>query len=349
MTVTWEAPAYDGGFPVTKHILYVDNTPLVELNPSLNWYQLTGLDLGTPYKLQVSVRNEIGESELSPSDTIVFANVPSEPTTIALTADAVLQTIEVEWTEPAQLNGDAIDGYKVYIDNGQGGPFSLVLDATGSPSTQKYVIGLEDQSLECGLLYIVRVTALNSAGEGSHASDSIYLGDPPSNPKNPRMVSVTPATSLDFAWDVPDSDGCLPILYYILNKDGVDLPTQISPSLTQYTDDITTGGQIGDQITYKIKAVNIAGSSPYCEELTITVGVVPSAPQSLEIVQTLSETSIQIKWLPGTAISSNPETLSYNVYLDDGSGNDPILWYDSATQAISTQVVLSGLVTGMTY
>ena len=47
-----------------------------------------------------------------------------------------------------------------------------------------------------------------------------------------------------------------------------------------------------DQITYKIKAVNVAGESPYCEDLTITVGTVPNAPVSLAIVQTLSETEI---------------------------------------------------------
>ena len=138
--------------------------------------------------------------------------------------------------------------------------------------------------LECGLLYIVRVTALNSAGEGDFVADSIHLGNEPSNPKNPRMLSVAPASTLVFGWDVPDSDGCLPILHYTLNKNGVDLEVEISPSLIEYEDDISTGGQIGDQITYKIKAVNIAGESPYCEDLTVTVGNVPNAPTNLAIV-----------------------------------------------------------------
>ena len=231
MTVTWDAPAYDGGFVVTSQKLYVDNTVEVELNPTLNWYQMTGLTLGAAYKLQVSALNEIGESTLSQSNTVTFANVPDPPASLTLTANAEDATIKVEWTAPAQANGDAVHGCKVYVDNGHGGPFTLVLDATGFPGTYTYTAGEESESLECGLLYIVRVTALNSAGEGAFAAASIHLGNEPSNPKNPRMLSVTPAATLVFGWDVPDSDGCLPILYYTLSKDGVDLPVEISPSL----------------------------------------------------------------------------------------------------------------------
>ena len=46
MTVKWDAPLYDGGFPITSYKLYVDNSEEVELDPSLNWYQLSALTLG---------------------------------------------------------------------------------------------------------------------------------------------------------------------------------------------------------------------------------------------------------------------------------------------------------------
>ena len=75
----------------------------------------------------------------------------------------------------------------------------------------------------------------------------------------------------------------------------------------------------------------------------------PNAPVNLAIVQTLSATEIQIGWDPGSEIVSNPVTKSYRVYLDDGSGNDPVLWHDSASQAISTVALLRDLHTGMTY
>ena len=58
------------------------------------------------------------------------------------------------------------------------------------------------------------------------------------------MTSVTPMTELVYEWDTPASDGCLPILSYTLWKDGV-LKTNIDPSLTSFTDNITVGGLIG--------------------------------------------------------------------------------------------------------
>lgn len=51
MTVKWSSPIYDGGFPITSYKLYVDNSEEVELDPSVNVYQLTSLTLGQSLKL----------------------------------------------------------------------------------------------------------------------------------------------------------------------------------------------------------------------------------------------------------------------------------------------------------
>ena len=100
-------------------------------------------------------------------------------------------TILVEWSAPTTINGDDILGYRVYIDNGRGGPFSLVYDGEMFPSTYSYLAG-EIESLDCGYLYMIRVTALNVAGEGDHISGSTHLGNVPSNPKSPYWLTITP-------------------------------------------------------------------------------------------------------------------------------------------------------------
>ena len=51
MTIKWDSPEYDGGFEITSYKLYIDNSVQAQLNPSLNYYQLTGLTLGTSLKL----------------------------------------------------------------------------------------------------------------------------------------------------------------------------------------------------------------------------------------------------------------------------------------------------------
>lgn len=112
-------------------------------------------------------------------------------------------------------------------------------------------------------------------------------------------------------------------MHYILNKDGTDLATQISADLQTYSDDISVGGTIGTTISYKLKAVNSAGDSPYTQDLVVTVGQVPNPPQNLRITSQLSQTEVDVEWDPETAIVGNLVTLGYKVYLDDLSGNEP--------------------------
>jgi hypothetical protein len=42
-----------------------------------------------------------------------------------------------------------------------------------------------------------------------------------------------------------------------------------------------------------------------------------------------------ITWNSGAVIASNPETLSFKVYLDDGFGGLPKLVYDTSGKAIT--------------
>lgn len=53
-------------------------------------------------------------------------------------------------------------------------------------------------------------------------------------------------------------------------------------------------------------------------------------------------------WIDGTAITSNPETLSYRIYLDDGSGNPPTKVFDSQYQALTHIYTLKDLLEGST-
>jgi len=131
------------------------------------------------------------------------------------------------------------------------------------------------------------------------------------------MTSVTPQVSLTLTWDSPIDNGCLPLTSYVLNKNAVDLINVIAPEQTQFVDSIVTGGTIGTQVVYKLKTVNYAGSSSYSDPITVTVGVVPNAPASFQITSHPEESQVNLAWSPETAITHNPATLAYKVYLDD--------------------------------
>ena len=138
----------------------------------------------------------------------------------------------------------------------------MVYEATEYPSNFEYIAGL-NESLDCGYLYMVRVSAVNVAGEGPYIADSVHLGNVPSNPKSPMMLSVVPDVELVLSWERPFTDGCLPITQYVLNKDGVDLADVINPAENTFTDDLTVGGSTGTEIKYKVKAKNVNGFSEY--------------------------------------------------------------------------------------
>ena len=100
----------------------------------------------------MSAINEVGESILSISRTVTFANLPNAPQSLTLQAEAEPATITAKWTAPDQVNGDVVAGYLVYVDDGLGGPFSLAFNGTGYPSTYSFKIS---DGLTCGRLYFV--------------------------------------------------------------------------------------------------------------------------------------------------------------------------------------------------
>ena len=57
-----------------------------------------------------------------------------------------------------------------------------------------------------------------------------------------------------------------------------------------------------------------------------------------------------MSWEPGLSTETlNPETLSYRVYIDDHSGNDPVVYHDSAGKTLATVATIEGLETGAVY
>lgn len=352
MSINWLAPPSNGGFPVLHYKLYVNNALLDgSVEATQKYYVLTTLTLGTQYKIQISAVNEVGESEKSEANTILFANVPAPPTSLTLASvveSAQEPQIRATWTAPTDSNGDAVQGYRLYIDDAQGGDFTLVYDGAGFANVYTFLIR---KQITCGLVYNVRVTALNIAGESLPTLQQIRVGKPSSVPLYLRMTAVVPQASLTLAWQAPEDNGCLPLVKYVLRKNGVDMPDFIAPNSLSFVDTTlaTAGGTIGTVITYALKTVNYAGDSSYSEILTVTVGLVPNAPQNLRITSQKEETSVSLAWDNEVSIANNPQTLAYKVYLDDLSGNAPALVFDTTGKALVNFYTITNLVLGKDY
>ena len=66
---------------------------------------------------------------------------------------------------------------------------------------------------------------MNSAGESLGTYGAIIVGDITSPPLFPLRTSIAALSNVVISWNVPVSLGCLPIRYYIINRNGVDLIT----------------------------------------------------------------------------------------------------------------------------
>lgn len=282
MTIGWEDPPSSGGFPVLTFTIYVDNNALATVDASKNTYQMTSLTQGQDYKIRISSTNEIGESALSLSARITFANRPSSPATLTLTSTKT-PSIEASWTAPASVNGDPASGYRLYIDNALGGEYNMVFDGSfDQPATFSFVIS---DDIECGSIYYLEVTAVNLAGESDATLGEIWVGEPPTAPLFPRMTSIVPLDQVTFDWDFPLDTGCLPLLHHSISRDGVLLET-IGPELNSYTDDTISSSSdfpMGTEIIYTIMSTNVAGDGEYSVELPITVGQEPDAPSNIVV------------------------------------------------------------------
>jgi predicted phage tail protein len=213
---SWSYPASDGGSPVASYRVFrgtstamtCDNTTFVAtVTEPTRYYLHTGLAASTTIYVRVSAVNGVGEGACAPpasattQSSVGTATPPSQPQSNAATANGT--TIQQAWTAPANSGGATITAYNVYRGTSSAMPCdgtTFVASVSGTTFAYSHV-GLASQ-----VTYYVRVSAVNSAGEGTCAPPaSATTASPPTQPLN-LTANVTGA-NLTLAWSAPASDG----------------------------------------------------------------------------------------------------------------------------------------------
>jgi hypothetical protein len=163
VTLSWAAPASDGGSPVTGYDLYAGTTadfhgrtPVAKVTGTV--VTVAGLVDGTTYYFSVIAVNAVGQSPPSAEASAIPVTVPGAPS--GLTATAGNAQVRLSWTAPASDGGSSVISYKVYIATGPGAHRSAVIGT--SKGTGGTVTGLVN-----GTVYYFTVTAVNAAGNES--------------------------------------------------------------------------------------------------------------------------------------------------------------------------------------
>jgi PKD repeat protein len=164
VTLTWTAPASNGGSAITGYRV----TPFIgglaqtaiPTGSAATSYTVMGLANGTTYTFTVAATNGVGTGlDSSASTPVTPVAAPGPPTGVAGVAGNA--QVALTWTAPTSIGGSPITGYRVtpFI-----GATAQTVIPTGSTATNYTVTGLVNRTT-----YTFKVAAVNAAGPGPNS------------------------------------------------------------------------------------------------------------------------------------------------------------------------------------
>jgi len=185
-TVSWTAPAGDGGSPitgykVTPYLNAVAQAP-VEAGAGATSLTVNGLTAGSSYTFTVRAVNAVGPgAESAQSNAVVPTAASQAGAPTGVTATAKSSGAALSWTAPASDGGAPITAYRItpFI-----GAVAQATTTTASAATTASVAGLTDN-----VTYTFKVAAINAAGGGAESAASNAI-----TPYDMILDLATPAT-----------------------------------------------------------------------------------------------------------------------------------------------------------
>lgn len=269
VTVTWDAPADDGGTPISGYVIevsYLGGTGYYYPEADDRSWLVNGLTNREEYSFRVRAANGVGPGSWTSPVNDTPATVPDPPTGLSVTPGE--GSITLFWLAPAGDGGDAVASYRVYRWN-LDTAWTLIATVTG--------LTYQDSAVDDGTLYKYRVTAVNKAGEGAASEEVTVVPGLPLAPTG--LTAVNSGGDVLLNWTAPADDGGSAVIDYKVYRDGgsgfVYIGHTGSSALT-YLDGTATPGV---DYRYRVSAVTLKGEGVPSNEAAITLPLVsPEAP-----------------------------------------------------------------------
>lgn len=241
----------------------------------------------------------------------VIQTVPGEVQNLAATASngQVLLT----WDAPLSDGNSAITDYVVQFKVGT----SYVPFVDGISTTRSALV----TGLTNGSIYLFRVAAKNSVGQGAYASPVSAQPAAPPGPPTSLSYSIT-GTDAAVTWSPPISDGGTPVAHYAVSYKLRTSPSWITYDANFYGTSITVSGLDGvSDYDFKVAAVHYLGSAEVS-----TVDVSASA----------SDSAVSLTWV--APLAGTPANYIVR-YRDIGNST----WTEVDTQSTSLSLLVGSL------
>ena len=173
VSLTWKAPASDGGAQITSYDVYEGTSQNISgepvASPAGTSVTVKNLADGTTYYFKVTAVNKVGQGPASGAASATPAAAVTKPgAPTGLTATAGNGRVTLSWTAPAADGGAGISGYLIYQGTRPGGESRVPVNGAPVQATSYTVTGLAN-----GTDYYFAVAAVNDAGrQGNNSAEA---------------------------------------------------------------------------------------------------------------------------------------------------------------------------------
>ena len=323
-TVSWTAPQWDGGYPVTGYTVTASNGASVSAAASATSATVTGLANGTSYTFTVTAANSTGSGPASATSNAVTPSAPpGAPTGVTATGGNGQAT--VTWTAPAATGGGAITSYKVAAS-----PGSAAVTVAGTVTTAT-VTGLAN-----GTAYTFTVIAATVGGSGpaSAASNAVT---PMTVPGAPTGVTATAGNGqATVTWTAPALNGGSAVTgYTVTASDGIT-----ATAAATATSATVKGLANGTAYTFTVTATNAAGASAASAASNAVTPVGP--PEAPDLTGwTVGNGQVTLDW-QAPASDGGEAVTGYTITMEPGGSTH-------TAAATATSLTVTGLTDGTSY
>lgn len=283
VTVSWQAPASDGGSAITGYkLVSTPESKVVEVGADVLEAYFAELSPDTSYTFSVSALNAKGESEKAVTNEVTTL-VPPSPAqnVVAIAANA---SLSVTWEAPAS---GTVTGYTVKTQ----------------PESSTQTLGAEARSatisgLTNGTAYRVSVVAVTEAGESNPAlSNEVVPFGVPGKVQN--IVAVATGTTVSLSWDAANENGREITEYTVKPSTGAEISVSgTSAEFTGLTPQLA--------YTFTVRAKSEAGLGEAGVSNSVTTSGPPGAPTMTYPIT--GNLSVKVSWVTPNSNGGSPIT-----------------------------------------
>ena len=333
LTISWLAPASNGGSPITQYQVQLVGTLLGCSTTTTLTCTVAGLTNSTSYSITVTASNGIGISGPSVIVNATPADVPSAPNSV-IAVSATMSAV-VSWGVPASDGGSAITSYRVTASPGS------------ASCTTTSALNCTVTGLVAGTSYYFTVTPINGQGTGASAmSAAIEIG----LPSSPSVIMVTPGEkSLHVAWQPSQGNG-LVVSSYIVTATPGSFQCVWTTASGNLTTPSCTINNLANGTSYQVAVVaqNSLGNS---QAGTAASAIMPvgSSSESLNVTATSDNSSSTVSWSSPLYVGTLGQSNYFTVTANPGGASCTSTFTSSSSLTNRWSCTVTGLANGTSY